>query len=92
VPLDWAGTQNNLGSALQTLGARESGTTRLEEAVKAYKAALEEMTRHRVPLDWAGTQNNLGNALQTSWRGAATGSHVGGHRAHWTLGPPRVSG
>jgi hypothetical protein len=25
VPLDWATTQNNLGTALATLGARESG-------------------------------------------------------------------
>jgi hypothetical protein len=31
VPLDWAATQNNLGNALQALGARESGTARLEE-------------------------------------------------------------
>jgi lipoprotein NlpI len=57
-------TQNNLGNALQTLGARESGTARLEEAVAAYRAALEERTRARVPLDWATTQNNLGDALQ----------------------------
>ncbi len=55
----------NLGNALQTLGARESGTARLEEAVAAYRAALEETTRERVPLDWAMTQMNLGNALQT---------------------------
>jgi len=40
VPLDWAATQNNLGNALRTLGARESGTARLEEAVEAYSAAL----------------------------------------------------
>jgi hypothetical protein len=33
-------TQNNLGSVLQTLGERESGTGRLEEAAKAYDAAL----------------------------------------------------
>lgn len=26
VPLDWAATQNNLGSALQTLGERDSAT------------------------------------------------------------------
>jgi hypothetical protein len=45
VPLDWATTQNNLGTALWTLGARESGTARLEEAVAAYRAALEEITR-----------------------------------------------
>ena len=43
---------------------REGGTARLEEAVAAYRAALEERTRERVPLDWAGTQTNLGNALR----------------------------
>ena len=69
MPLDWAMTQNNLGNALRTLGERESGTARLEEAVAAYRAALEERTRERVPLDWAMTQNNLGNAL-TDTRGA----------------------
>ena len=42
VPLDWAMTQYNLGNALRTLGERESGTVRLEEAVTAYRAALEE--------------------------------------------------
>jgi hypothetical protein len=35
---------------LLTLGERESGTARLEEAVAAYRAALEEGTRERVPL------------------------------------------
>ena len=44
VPLDWAMTQNNLGNALATLGERETGTARLEEAVAAYRAALEERT------------------------------------------------
>ena len=56
---------NALGNALLTLGEREPGTARLEEAVAAYRAALEERTRERVPLDWATTQNNLGNALLT---------------------------
>ena len=56
---------NDLGAALRTLGQRETGTARLEEAVDAYRAALQERTRDRVPLDWATTQNNLGNALQT---------------------------
>jgi exonuclease VII small subunit len=55
----------NLGNALAALGERESGTARLEEAVAAYRAALEEYARERVPLDWAVTQNNLGNALAT---------------------------
>jgi tetratricopeptide (TPR) repeat protein len=61
----WALTQNNLGSVLQTLGERESGTARLEESLDACQAALVERTRERVPLDWAATQTNLGNALQT---------------------------
>ena len=42
VPLEWAMTQNNLGTALMRLGERESGTARLDEAVAAYRAALEE--------------------------------------------------
>jgi hypothetical protein len=33
-------TQTNLGDALATLGERESGTARLEEAVAAYGAAV----------------------------------------------------
>ena len=36
---------------------------RLKEAVRAYRAALEEPIRERVPLDWAETQTKLGNAL-----------------------------
>lgn len=56
--------RTNLGIALRTLGARESGTARLEEAVAAFHAALEERTRGRVPIDWAMTQNSLGVALQ----------------------------
>ena len=44
-------------------GERESGTARLEEAVAAYRAALEERTRERVPLDWAMTTANLALTL-----------------------------
>jgi len=62
---DRGAANNNLGIALRTLGERESGTARLEEAVSAYRAALEERTRERVPLQWAMTQMNLGAALQT---------------------------
>ena len=56
---------NDLGVSLWALGERESGAARLEEAVAAYRVALEEQTRERVPLDWAATQSNLGNALRT---------------------------
>ena len=52
-----------LGTALVTLGERESGTARLEQAVAAFTEALKERIRARVPLDWADTQNNLGAAL-----------------------------
>ena len=75
VPLDWAMTQKNLGTALATLGERESGTARLEEAVAAYRAALEERTRERVPLDWAMTQMNLGTALGR-WASGRAGRRV----------------
>ncbi len=56
-------TQNNLGAALRTLGEREAGTGRLEEAVAAYRAALEERTRERAPLQWAMSLGNQGIAL-----------------------------
>ena len=80
VPLEWAMTQMNLGNALQTLGERESGTARLEEAVAAYREALQEMTRARVPLEWATAQYNLGNALTGSASGRAGRRGSGGRR------------
>ena len=85
---DWATTQNNLGNVLRILGERESGTARLEEAVAAYRAALEERTRERVPLDWAATQNNLGNALTASRRAGERHGATGGGGC----GLPRRSG
>jgi hypothetical protein len=54
-----------LGIALLSLGQRERGTVRLEEAVTAFCEALQEWTRDHAPLAWAMTQNNLGNALRT---------------------------
>ena len=64
-PSFWAETQNNLGLALWGLGKFAGDTARLEEAVTAYKAALNERTQDAVPADWAMTQNNLGLALCT---------------------------
>jgi hypothetical protein len=40
-------TQTNLGFALFRLGERESGTARLEEAVTAFRDALQECTSAR---------------------------------------------
>jgi Tetratricopeptide repeat len=45
VPLRWAATQNNLGVVLETLGERESGLARLEEAVAAYEPLSPSMER-----------------------------------------------
>ena len=63
VPLQWAETQTNLGNALRVLGEREGGTARLEEAVSAFREALQENTRERVPLQWAKCTGNQGVAL-----------------------------
>ncbi len=65
VPLDWATTQNNLGTALRALGEREDGTAKAGEAVAAYRAALEVSDARARPARWATTQNNLGSALET---------------------------
>ena len=56
MPLNWATTQNNLATALTTLGRRESGTAWLEKAVTACREALKEWTQKRVPLNWATTR------------------------------------
>jgi hypothetical protein len=45
------------------MGERESGTARLQEAVDAYGAALEERTRERAPLDWAASFGGQGAAM-----------------------------
>jgi uncharacterized protein (DUF2267 family) len=63
VPLLWATAQGNVGNALAGLGKLESGTDKLEKAVSAYRAALEELTRERVPLDWAATFSNQAHAM-----------------------------
>lgn len=61
-PLDRAVTQNNLGLALVALGEREGTTERFDEAIEAYRAALE-LTREHAPRQWAAVQINLGSAL-----------------------------
>ena len=75
-------TQNNLGNALLEMGrAGKRDAKRLEEAVAAYRAALEEHTREGSPADWAMTQNNLGNALLSlGERESGTRAPRGGRR------------
>jgi hypothetical protein len=62
VPLDWAMTQNNLGTALSALGGRESGTAHLEEAVVAYEAALEIFEQAEASYYVEVTKSNLAHA------------------------------
>jgi tetratricopeptide (TPR) repeat protein len=73
---DWARTQNNLGNTLQNLGTRsgaEEGRKLLEDAVAAYRSALEVYTKADLPQDWARTQNNLGLALRELGRRSSGG-------------------
>lgn len=62
---DWAQAQTMLGHALISLGELEEGPVQVEEAVKAFRAALEVHTRELHSLHWAKSQNNLGTALRT---------------------------
>lgn len=55
--------QSQLGMALSTLGEREVGTARLEEAVAAYREALRGPQRERAPLERAITYYDQSNAL-----------------------------
>ena len=48
VPLDWAKTQMNLGTALPSAKGARRETGRLEKAVAAYRLALE-VKRRRAP-------------------------------------------
>ncbi len=79
LPQDWAWTQNGLGLALWNEGIRSGGGDKaialLDEAVQAYKSALEVRTKADLPQDWAQSEMNLGVALM------AEGNLVGGNKA-----------
>ncbi len=62
-PVNWAGTQNNLGVAYDDLpgGDREAN---LRRAIECYEAALQVYTREAFPVQWAMAQNNLGVAYR----------------------------
>jgi CHAT domain-containing protein len=67
-PVEWATTQNNLGSAYldRILG---DFAQNIETAIDAYTQALSVRTQSAFPVDWAQTQNNLGNAYHNRIRG-----------------------
>lgn len=74
--IEWAMTGICLGNALQTLGVRESGTVRLEDAVSAYREALQEFTRARVPLRWATVQMKLASVYCALFDKGARPNHL----------------
>ncbi|CAO4191879.1 hypothetical protein LFADAHJC_LOCUS204 [Methylorubrum extorquens] len=55
----WARGQLNLGDTLRRLGERGRSIRYLEEALGAYRLALEEYSREHTPKDWAHAQHNL---------------------------------
>jgi CHAT domain-containing protein len=62
-PEDWAGTQNNLGTAyLDRIRGKRADN--LESAIAAFKKSLEVYIPDAFAEQWAGTQNNLGLAYQ----------------------------
>jgi tetratricopeptide (TPR) repeat protein len=63
VPLKWATAQFFLGGTLSSLGEREKGTARFEEALAAYAEAQKEFTGERRPIDWAITETRRGYVL-----------------------------
>jgi tetratricopeptide (TPR) repeat protein len=58
-----AAVQNNLGNVLLRLGERNKSTKDLDDAVKAYEAALKVRTRDQAPQDWAITKINLASTF-----------------------------
>ena len=54
-------TLNNLGTALKTLGERESGTARLEEAIQAFEGAQNVYRKARM----LGHESYFENRLNT---------------------------
>ena len=72
-------TQNNLGTALSSLGGRESGTETLNKAVEAYREAMTVFDQVQSPYYWQGTHNNLNRALALiAERQAQAGTSSGG--------------
>ena len=53
MPLDWAMTQNNIAGALRTLGERESGIARLQQAVAAHRNAIAVRQQSAAPDHWS---------------------------------------
>lgn len=55
---------DNLGTALQELGARENDSVTLQKSIDAFRDALKECARERVPDEWARSQMHLAAAIR----------------------------
>ena len=64
-PMDYAMTQNNLGTAYGTLAEVEDPASNCQKAIAAYEEALRVRTYEDSPMQYGATQNNLGNAYVT---------------------------
>jgi hypothetical protein len=69
-PLQWAITQSNRGAALLRLAESDAGTACLEEAVSAYRLALEVYEEASVVHAARATRANL-TAAETRLKAAA---------------------
>ena len=58
-----ADSLESLGNVLGIVGQRRAGTRYLEDAVAAFREALDLRDPKTAPAEWAAAQNGLGNAL-----------------------------
>ncbi|MFP4221845.1 MAG: CHAT domain-containing protein, partial [Phormidium sp.] len=72
-PLDWAGTQNNLGNAYKNLPTGDR-VGNLQQAISCYNAALTILTPQLFPLECLKTARNWGNLefREGQWHNALT--------------------
>ncbi|MDJ0707665.1 MAG: CHAT domain-containing protein [Leptolyngbyaceae cyanobacterium MO_188.B28] len=68
MPVEWAGTMNNLATAYKDRIRGDRGEN-IEQAIKACQQALTVMTQTAIPVEWAATMNTLANAYVESIRG-----------------------
>ncbi|MFC2032397.1 tetratricopeptide repeat protein [Chloroflexota bacterium] len=64
-PMDYAMTQNNLGTDYRTLAEVETKADNCKLAIQAYEESLKVYTLERFPMQYGTTQNNLGTAYST---------------------------
>jgi tetratricopeptide (TPR) repeat protein len=61
-PIDYATTQNNLGTAYADLALVRDKEENLEKAIQSYQEALRAFTEDRYPIDYSRTMRNLARA------------------------------